>query len=544
MNYDNKYIQDYINIVRSQEFPQCREQLLLCDFIEKILKGDDIYIDEQQLEKYLAYEKYFPYKLFPWEKFLFTLHNCTYYKETNQLRFPELFVYVGRGSGKNGFESFEDFCLLTPINGVKEYNIDIFANNEDQAKTSFNDVWNILEDNSEKMKKHFHWNREIITNLKTRSNLKFHTSNARTKDGGRPGKVTFDEVHAYENYDVIQVAKTGLGKKAYPRISILSTDGDVRDGVLDHYKERSLNILNGNAEDNGFLPFMCRLDNIKEVDNPLMWHKANPSLRYLPNLMSQMKMEYQDYLMDRVSNSQFVTKRMNLPQGFADTQVATWEDIKATNQDMYKFDGLSCIVGIDYASTTDFVGCGFLFWKDNKFQWVTHSWVCTNSKDLSRIKAPLKEWEKDGLLTFVDDVEINPDTVVSWIKSTQLKHRLKIKKVCIDKFRFTLMSKALSDAGFNFKTTIKLVRPSDEMMIIPVITSNFVNKNIIFGDNPLMRWYTNNSKIERVGINNIYSKIEPKSRKTDGFKAFVGAMTECSLITKTYSSIDFKVYTY
>ena len=108
MNYDNKYIQDYINIVRSQEFPQCREQLLLCDFIEKILKGDDIYIDEQQLEKYLAYEKYFPYKLFPWEKFLFTLHNCTYYKETNQLRFPELFVYVGRGSGKNGFESFRN----------------------------------------------------------------------------------------------------------------------------------------------------------------------------------------------------------------------------------------------------------------------------------------------------------------------------------------------------------------------------------------------------------------------------------------------------
>ena len=64
------------------------------------------------------------------------------------------------------------------------------------------------------------------------------------------------------------------------------------------------------------------------------------------------------------------------------------------------------------------------------------------------------------------------------------------------------------------------------------------------GDNPLMRWYTNNSKIERIGINNVYSKIEPKSRKTDGFKAFVGAMTECSLITKTYSSIDFKVYTY
>lgn len=544
MNYDNKYIQDYIKIVRSKEFPQCKEQLLLCDFVENALHCDDVYINEEQLEQYLAYEKYFPYKLFPWEKFVFALHNCTYYVDSGLLRFPELFVYVGRGSGKNGFESFEDFCLLTPINGVKEYNIDIFANNEEQAKTSFVDVWNVLEDNKEKMKKHFRWNREIVTGLKTRSELKFHTSNARTKDGGRPGKVTFDEVHAYENYDVIQVAKTGLGKKDYPRISILTTDGDVRDGVLDHYKERAIDILNGVKEDNGFLPFMCRLDDVKEVDDPNMWHKANPSLRYLPTLMSQMRTEYQDYLMDRVSNSQFVTKRMNLPQGSADTQVATWTDIKATNQPLYDFDGMPCVVGIDYASTTDFIGCGFLFWQNGKFLWHTHSWVCLNGKDLSRIKAPLKEWEKDGLLTFVDDVEINPTIIVDWIRSQQALHRLKIKKVCLDKYRVTLMSKALTDSGFNLKTQIKLVRPSDEMMIIPVITSNFVNQNLIFGDNPLMRWYTNNSKIERVGINNVYSKIEPKSRKTDGFKAFVAAMTECSLINKSYSKVDYGVYTY
>ena len=38
-----------------------------------------------------------------------------------------------------------------------------------------------------------------------------------------------------------------------------------------------------------------------------------------------------------------------------------------------------------------------------------------------------------------------------------------------------------------------------------------------------MRWYCNNSKEEKVGVNIIYGKIEPDSRKTDGFKAFVQA---------------------
>ncbi len=543
----NKYIQEYIDLVRSQEYAQCKEQFLLCDFVEKVFKDENVYVDEEQLEKYLAFQKYFPYKLFPWEKFVFALHNCTYYKDTHQLRFPILFIYVGRGSGKNGYNSFENFCLLTPVNGVQFYDIDDFANSEDQAKVSFTDVYNVLETYKDKMKKHFHWNKESITNLKTKSEYLFRTSNAKTKDGGRPGKITFDEVHEYENYKIIQVAKTGLGKKKYPRTTIMSTDGNVRDGVLDDYKNRSLSILNGEQKDFGFLPFICRLDDKKEIDDESMWYKANPSLRYLPELLTEIRAEYQDYCMNKVSNSDFATKRMNLPQGDADSEVTSWDNILATDQQGFDFDGMPCVVGIDYASTTDFVSAGFLFWKDGKFLWHTHSWVCSNSKDLSRIKPPLREWESQGLLTFVDALEVNPTVVTSWIRENQLKHKLSVKRVCIDKFRYTLMSKALGDIGFSAikkSDIIKQIRPSDEMMIMPTITSNFVNHNIVWGDNPLMRWYCNNSKIERVGINYIYSKIEPKSRKTDGFKAFVAAMTEGNLITKNYSSGEFSAYIY
>lgn len=56
------------------------------------------------------------------------------YKKNGQLRFPVLLIYVGRGAGKNGFLGFEDFCLLTPVNGIKHYNIDIFAMSENRQK--------------------------------------------------------------------------------------------------------------------------------------------------------------------------------------------------------------------------------------------------------------------------------------------------------------------------------------------------------------------------------------------------------------------------
>ena len=95
-----KAIDDYIKFVRSGEVKQCREQFLLCDMIERIFQEEDLLIDHNQLEKYFSYEKYFPFKLFLWERFVFALHNCVY-KQDGELRWPNLDVFMGRGGGKN-----------------------------------------------------------------------------------------------------------------------------------------------------------------------------------------------------------------------------------------------------------------------------------------------------------------------------------------------------------------------------------------------------------------------------------------------------------
>jgi hypothetical protein len=62
----NRYIKQYIDLVRSGKIAVCNEQLKLCDLVESIFRKEDIYVDEQQLEKYLSYQKYFPYKLVPY----------------------------------------------------------------------------------------------------------------------------------------------------------------------------------------------------------------------------------------------------------------------------------------------------------------------------------------------------------------------------------------------------------------------------------------------------------------------------------------------
>lgn len=525
MNY-NKYIKEYLDIIDNEVFPMCKEQKLLSKFIKNIFDNEKLIIDEEKVEKYFSYQKYFPFNLFPWEKFLFVLHNCVF-KENGLPRFADLFILVGRGSGKNAYLAYEDFCLITPTHGIKNYDIDISANSEDQAKTTFNDIYNILEDPkyTKKMKRNFYWNKEEIINLKTKSKIKFRTNNPKGKDGLRSGKVDFDEIHAYQNWANINVFTTGLGKKDNPRRTYITTNGDVRDGPLDNLLEKAIMILKGEVEDNGFLPFICKLDEEKEVDNPDNWAKANPSLPYRPSLMEQMKKEYADYKINPYVNNAFMTKRMNIPKGSKDIEVTSWENILSTNKDIPNLEGASCTIGIDYTKVNDMMSVGLLFLKGGIYYWVSHSWFCTNSRDKDRIKAPLEEWSEQGLLTIVDDIEINPDMATEWIQEQLIKYNF--VKLGVDNFRLALLSKSMKNIGIDAtnKEQVKIIRPSDIMKIVPVIDSLFNNHQIVWGDNPLMRWFTNNTKLTDKNLGNyVYDKIEPKSRKTDGFMAFVHAI--------------------
>lgn len=529
-----KYIDKYIQYVRDNPDIHCREQKLLVDFVEKVFNEEDLLVDIDQLEKYLSYQKYFEYNLLDWEIFCFALHNCTY-QQNGLLRWPYLTITVGRGAGKNGFLSFEDFSLLTPTNGVRNYDIYIFATSEEQAKASWDDVYQVLENNEEKMSKHFRWTKEIIVNKDTNSKFVFCTSSPKTKDGARPGKIDFDEYHAYENYKLIDVAKTGLGKKEYPRRTIITTDGLVRGGPLDDELDQCVQILEGKIKDNGKLPFICRLDDDKEVHDEKMWFKANPSLRIemktYHSMMQELRAEYLDYLQNPAANTSFMAKRMNRPPKELECAVTSWENILATNQriDNDLFRGMPCVAGIDYMKTTDFLGAGLLYRVGDKDYWISHTWVCKNSADLSRIKAPLQDWARQGLLTFVDASEISPELPAAWLAIEAAKRNSQILRIGIDSYRYQLLSKALQKINFSadkgWENVIKL-RPSDEMLNIPVITSGFVNQRFCWGDNPLMRWACNNSKTVTSPAGNItYGKIEPKSRKTDSFKAFVAA--EC-----------------
>jgi phage terminase large subunit-like protein len=519
-----------------------KDILLAMDYIEEKLSDPDVFIDAEKIYKAVELmERYFEIKLFDWELFVTALIHC-YYRSTDTVVFSTILIVMGRGNGKNGYISPLAWYLTTHYHGIKGYNVDIVANAEDQAKTSFNDVYEVLERTWAKSKRFFYKTKEIIVNLITKSYIKFNTSNAKTKDSKRIGCLIFDEVHQYENYNQIKVFTSGFGKRKHSRAFYITTQGNVREGVLDDMLAIAGDILNGTIKDLRWLPLIYRIDDEKEALNPKMWHKANPSLKYLPTLKLEMEQEFVEMKYIPAKEEEFYTKRMNWPKGNRDLQVTEWDNIIATNKPLPDMTGWECTVGIDFASMRDWAAVNFHFRKGDIRYDFGRYWVCTQNPELFRVKAPWQTWEN---CVPVDDVEIDSELLTNYILKMGQKYI--IKKIAIDSFRYALMKDSLEKIGFDPKErkNLYLVRPSDIMRIVPVIDSCFNKQLFVWGDNPALRWATNNTKKVPSGkkqgtdIGNFYyAKIEAKSRKTDPFMALVASMVIEEELSSVQSTFD------
>lgn len=172
-------VREWIDIVEQEKYKCCEEQHLLVEHVQHCFQTEDIHIDEDQLRKYMSMcEKYLPFPLFPWQKFVIALHDCCYWDNTGQPRWPDLFCELGRGAGKDGTIAVESFLLTSPYNGIREYDVDICANNEEQAVRPAQDLISFFEVPAitKKIQKFYHWTKEKIISKKTRSVIKGRTN--------------------------------------------------------------------------------------------------------------------------------------------------------------------------------------------------------------------------------------------------------------------------------------------------------------------------------------------------------------------------------
>lgn len=524
------FIDDYFDYLRSH--PASREMLMLEDYVRAKCAPDYVVIDADRIgDAVRLIETYFGLALFPWEKFVIACMHI-YDKRDDTVIFDEFFIEMGRGNGKNGFISALIWYLTTPNHGIKGYNIDIVANSEDQATTSFNDVYDLIkEDATGKLRRQFDVKKTVITNTLTNSYIKYNTSNARTKDGKRTACIVFDEVHEYEDWSLINVFKSGFGKRKHSRTFYITTNGFVRYGVLDQQLDLARDVLDGKVKDLGMLPMIYKLDTKDQVASESNWEMANPSLPYLPELRKELRKQFVEMKYRQSAAITFLTKRMNVPAQDTFTTVATPEQVMATNRPIPydRLKGQPCVGAVDYASVRDFCSVGLLFHMDGLYYLIEHTFVCHLALEIEsrEIKFPVREMADRGLITILNTDTIKPEVVAGWF--LQQAQTYAIQDIFTDDFRRTLLDAAFADTGLPL-TSVRSGTVSHSKLS-PVIDSIFSEHLLVCGDNPTMRWYINNVKQEMDKRGNIsYVKIEPILRKTDGFFMFTHALNGLNLL--------------
>ena len=158
--------------------------------------------------------------------------------------------------------------------------------------------------------------------------------------------------------DVVGALEQGASKLEDYIIVAMSSEGTVRNGAGDSIKIELMKILKGEYVAPNVSIWWYKLDDIKELNNPEMWIKANPNL----GITVQFDVLQRD--LERAENSpsarnDTIAKRFGIPmEGF--TYFFTYQEtLKHRKKRSYW--KMPCSMGIDLSRGDDFCAFTFLF---------------------------------------------------------------------------------------------------------------------------------------------------------------------------------------
>lgn len=206
--------------------------------------------------------------------------------------------------------------------------------------------------------------------------------------------------------DVIGAIEQGASKNSDYIIVATSSEGTVRNSVGDTIKMEIMEILRGKYINPHVSIFYYRLDDIKEVNDPSMWIKANPNLG--------KTITYETYQLDveraeaaPATRNDILAKRFGIPmEGY--TYFFTYEEtLPHRKREFWK---MPCAMGADLSQGDDFCAFTFLFPLGNDYYGVkTRSYI--SERTLQKLPAAMRikyqEFMDEGSLIVMEGTTLD-----------------------------------------------------------------------------------------------------------------------------------------
>ena len=197
-----------------------------------------------------------------------------------------------------------------------------------------------------------------IENFITNSIIESRPMRIDKLQGARCKYATVDEwLSGDVREDVVGALEQGAAKVDDWLIVATSSEGTVRNGPGDTIKMELMEILKGNYFNPHVSIWWYKLDDMKELNTPSMWPKANPNLGATVSYETY-KIELERAEKNPAVRNDILAKRFGIPmEGY--TYFFTYEETKPCR--IQYFEGMNCAMGADLSQGDDFCAFTFLF---------------------------------------------------------------------------------------------------------------------------------------------------------------------------------------
>lgn len=333
-------------------------------------------------------------QLAAWQVFLIASCYCLYYPNTDERVTKEAVI---SSAGKQGKSTLIVTLALLEVLADQELNatVAIISPTTKQSKLILDYSKQIIE-SSPAITKLFNITHSTVYNKQPKStnSILVLTNETEKIQGTNLSASILDEIFLYQDLDIRYVAKRKSGARKNPiQFSIGTVSSKDMKGYEELYQP-CIKILNGDVEDDEMFIYIFQQDDEKEISQPELWRKSNPSLELMGNI-EDLKKEFNKTKIYPSNLETFKTETLNywreagLESPFIDNEV-----LNNSMRDNHLVPlGSKCWVGVDLSSNVDLTSIALLTEVDDKFYCKTinimpnaeRNFIKGNEIDLNRL---------------------------------------------------------------------------------------------------------------------------------------------------------------
>lgn len=544
------YLEEYCKKVMSGEIVACEKLKLLCEkLLNDLYNPGEYHFDLSIAERHIKFIETFckvpsgkigaPLKLELFQKA--QLEAVFGFVDDNGTRkYNEVLIFEGR---KNGKTSMLAAILIDMLLNDKEGAPQCVtaATMLEQAKLSFNAAHKMVRQSPALSK----LIRKRVSDLyfdKNMGTIRALANNTNSLDGLDLHCCVIDELSAIKNRDTYDLLKQAMGARRQPILFCITTNGFVRDGIFDAQYEYAKNVLEGKVNDEHFLPFVYELDDIEEWDKEECWEKANPGLGTIKSkdYLKQMVEKAKD---DPTFKPTVLVKDFNLVQS-EESAYFRFEDIDVSEKSDISFD--YCIGGFDAADSIDLNAAVAVCRKPTSDKIIVRSmfWLPEEQAErngrIERDYVPYRQWASEGFLRLCPGNKCDKRIFLDWFLELRETEDLYPMFIGYDPWHISDDLLAQFKMEFGQKVMIP-IRQGPYSMSEPMkdIKAEFQSGNIIYQNNPILKWNLMNLHAKR-DVNNNIQPVKGASplKRIDGAVALLMAYKVLRDNLETYLSYE------